>query len=259
VRVDEVIGVVERAGASGAWTAISSDTAIGVDESLRTAEGASARLIVGEHATIDLASASEVAVREITRSVHRFQLARGRVSARYAADGRRVLRVEGADGQVVETSEGTLGIVETGAALAVAAVSGSATLTASGETVRLTAGSHAAAAGDGAPQAPEPIPVAVLLRVADSDPPRPGDRSALVRGKASVGARVTVNGHAATVNARGEFEVRIPVREGTNRVVAWVEDALGRSIRRVLPPIVIDRSGPIDDVDIRWGLSRSAP
>lgn len=258
VRVDDVFGVVERSGVRGEWTPVSSRTELGVDESLRTAEGASARLLVGDHASIEVAARSEVAVREITRSVQRFKLARGRVSARYQSDGTRVLRVEGSDGQVVETRGGTLGIVETGEALAVAAMSGNATLTASGHTVHVVAGSQAMAGRRREPEPPEAIPVAVLLRVLDAEPPRPGDRSALVRGTAGVGTRVTVNGQVADMDARGDFRVRIPVHEGENRVVAWVEDALGRSVRRVLPPIVIERSGQVDDVHIQWGASASA-
>jgi len=64
---------------------------------------------------------------------------------------------------------------------------------------------------------------------------------------------VTVNGVSADINADGKFRARIPVRVGRNRVVAVVEDALGRTEQKVLPPIFIEPRGQVDDLTIQWG------
>ena len=254
VWVTGVHGTVERAGAgTSRWAPVSDGAELGVDDSLRTAQGASADLQVGDRSRIGIAERSEMTVREISRSLHRFKLERGRVSAHYGSDGARVLRIEGEDGSVVETRQGDVGVMDTGTALAVAAQSGSATLTAAGQTVEIDAGRQAVVQRDSLPGAAEPIPVQVLLRLADAERPLPGDRTALVKGATSPGARVWVNGTPAAVDGTGRFSAHIPVHQGTNRVVARVEDVLGRSARRVLPPIVIERSGQVDDLSIRWG------
>jgi len=143
--------------------------------------------------------------------------------------------------------------VDTGAALAVAAESGSATVSAAGRSVEVGAGRQAVVRRGSSPGAADPIPVQVLLRLLDGDRPLPGDRTARVKGATSPGARVWVNDVPATVRGDGQFAAHIPVHDGHNRVVAMVEDALGRTVRRVLPPIVIEPRGDIDDLSIRWG------
>lgn len=254
VTVASVRGSVERsAGSPEGWEPLVTGAQLAADESLRTGAGAAVELQVGDRARIEVAERSQLAVREVTRSVHRFRLARGRLSAEYGSDGTRLLRVEGADGEVVEASHGRVGVLQTGGSLTVAAQSGSATLHAAGRTVEIGAGLQVVAAHASAPSAAEPIPVDVLLRIANPDRPLPGDRTARVRGTATPGTRVQVNGLPAEVDAAGSFAVVIPVRIGKNRVVAIVEDALGRTTRRTLPPIVIEPKADIRDVSIRWG------
>ena len=254
VEVASVRGPVERsATVGGGWELVATGAHLSAEDSLRTGEGGTVELRVGEHARIEVAERSQMTVREVTRSVHRFRLASGRLSVAYGADGTRVLRVEGADGEIVETRHGELGVLLTGGSLAVAAQSGTATLQAAGRTVRVDAGRQAVATHSSAPGPAEPIPVRVLLRVADPERSLPGDRTALVRGAATPGTRVQVNGLPAEVDPAGNFRVLIPVRVGKNRVVAMVEDALGRSVRRTLPPILIEPKADIDDVSIRWG------
>jgi hypothetical protein len=254
VQVTAVRGTVEYADvAGGNWKPLLPGIEVAVDDSLRTADGASAELRVGERSTIEVAERSELTVREITRSVHRFKLTRGRLSADYAADGTRVLRVEGTDGAIVETRQGRVGVMRNESAVAVAAKSGSATLRSAGKTVKVGPGRQAVAPTDQPPKSARPIPIHVLLRVAHHKRPLPGDRTALVRGTTAPGTRVRVNGIAADIGTDGAFEARIPVRVGRNRVVAVVEDALGRSERKVLPSIVIEPRGHVDDLTIQWG------
>jgi glucodextranase-like protein len=244
VRVAAVRGTVEQAR-GGSWRPLVAGAELRVDDSLRTAEGAVAELTVGERSRIEVAERSEMTVREITQSVHRFRIDRGRLSARYQPDGARVLRVEDDAGAIVETHGGSVGIVEMGAALAVAAESGTATLRAAGHSVDVGPGRLAVAPRDTPPATAEPIPVGVLLRLAEGAP-LPGNRTARLRGTTSPGTRLRVNGVAADVDEAGRFRARIPLHQGENRIVAVVEDALGRKVRRTLPPIVIghERRGP---------------
>jgi hypothetical protein len=51
----------------------------------------------------------------------------------------------------------------------------------------------------------------------------------VVRGATEAGATVLVNGVAATVNATGSFEARVPLAAGANMVVAVASDAAGNS------------------------------
>jgi hypothetical protein len=250
VAVVTVVGSVERSGPDGRWTAVAAGDRLELDASLRTGAAAHADLAVGAGSRVVVAERSQLAVREVTATVHRLRLSRGRVAVDHAADGARVLRIEDASGRrVVESRAGRFSVLASGATLTVATEAGSATLAAAGAVVDVPAGQHAVAAA-GPPSAAARIPVALLLKVADAARRAGDDLCASVDGRASPGAEVTVDGRPAPVDAEGRFSVVVRRRRGLTAVRAETRDASGRTATREVP--CREEEENVDGLSVRW-------
>jgi hypothetical protein len=252
VAVVAVSGSVERSGRDGRWTRVAAGDRLATDDALRTGDAARADLRVGERSRITVAERSQVAVREVTAAVHRLRLSRGRVAVEYERDGARTLRIEDATGQrVAESQEGRFSVLASGATLAVATETGSVTLRAAGKAVDVGAGQQSVAAA-GAPSPAAPIPVDLLLRVADEarSASDPDDLCAHVRGRAAAGAEVTVDDHPVALERDGRFAVRVPRRAGLTAVRVTTRDPGGRSEARDVP--CRDPDERLDGLSVRW-------
>lgn len=243
-------GMVERSGPAGSWEPVLAGERLQADGALRTARGARADLAVGPRARITVAERSQVAVAEVSAAVHRWKLVRGRIGVDYQADGARVLRIEGAGGAATaETTGARFSALATSLGLAVATESGSVNLAAAGKAVVVAAGEASAARAGEAPLPPEPIPRALLLKVARSgSEPRAG-ACARLRGTAEPGTEVTVDGEAVPLGRAGDFDTLVPGRPGKREVVVAVRDAAGRVVERRLR---CDAPPDISDLKVRW-------
>ena len=246
--VEAVTGPVQRSTSAGDWAALVAGERLRPDESLRTGEGARTDLRIGDRARLTVAESSQLTIREITASVHRFQLTHGRVKADYPADAKRVVRIESASG-VVESRGARFSVLSTGTAVAIATDTGAVTLRAAEGAVEVRDGQQAVAVQGRAPSTSEPIPASVLLKVANAAAATDG-LCATVEGVAPPGTEVTVDGRVAPLEPDGRF--RVPVQHATDgrEVLVALRDAAGREETRKVR--CVDPPARIRDFAIHW-------
>jgi hypothetical protein len=255
VRVVGVEGRAERRSEGrDEWADLASGDLLAVDDSVRTERDAGITLGVGAGSTVSLGGGTQVQVREVSDSVQRLGLVRGRVSVRYQEDGSRVLRVENEDGSAVaEAREGAFTVLGEGGTVAVAAEEGSVDLEAAGRRVTVEAGQQSAAIRGAAPTRPEAIPLDLLLKVTDPGCRVQREAFIVIRGRTSPGALVRVNDLPGEADAEGRFAVQVPLTVGRNTIVVVTEDAAGRVKRRTFPCVTVDPRAAIEKIDIQWG------
>jgi hypothetical protein len=257
VEVLEVQGAASKLAEEGSWVRIEPGEVLAVDEAVKTEPESQVTLKVGDQSTVELAENAEVRVREVSDSVQRLGLVKGRVSADYQEDGSRVLRIENEDGSAVaEVRKGAFSIANTGATVAVATETGSVDLSAGGERVTVAAGEQSVVARGDAPSRPKAIPVDVLLKVVDPGCRVQRERTIVIVGRTSPGSSVRINEVEAKVDVDGSFRARIPLIIGKNRIVVVTEDVLGRNKRRLFPCVTVDPGAPIKKIDIKWGKTK---
>jgi hypothetical protein len=256
VRGVEVVasrGVVERQTSDQKWTPIARGDRLGPEESIKTGQDGSARLKVGEKSEVELTARSELRVREISETVDRFRLVRGRIGVDYNEAGGRRLKIESEDGRAVaESPSGKFTVLNSSGIVSVATSSGEVKLSAGDREVKVAPGTLSKVLPGGAPSAVEPIPVAVMLRVASPQKQLVRERATTVTGRTDVGARVQVNDVQAAVDAKGFFSAQIPLKPGKNRIVVTSEDAGGNVKTSELPPVTMDAEAPVEDLNIHW-------
>ncbi len=254
VIVAGVTGRVERRTADEGWRPVATGDRLGLNESLRTGHDSSAKLQVDERSRFELAEDGELSVRDLTETVHQFQLRGGRIQVDYQPSGQRVMRIESPDAKAVaEASSGKFGVLAAGKVVSVATVEGSVELTARDQTVEVGAGQTSSASDTWGPLDPRPIPKAVLLKVVDPGKRIVSAKRITLRGRTDPGARVEVNGRLVQVDARGRFRTRVPLEEGPNRIVVVSLDASGRKEVHDLGEVICDPSAPVEDMQIDWG------
>ncbi len=246
--VEAVRGPVQRTTSQGDWAALVAGEHLRADDSLRTGKGASTDLRIGDRARLTVTESSQLTIREISNKVHRFQLSRGRVKADYAPDPQRLLRIESSGG-VVESRGARFSVLSTGTAVAIATDAGAVTLRADERSVEVREGQQAIAVQGRPPSASQPIPAAVLLKVANAAEATDG-LCATVEGVAPAGAEVTVDGAPAAVASDGRFRMQVPRAGDRREVLVALRDAAGheetRTVRCVDPP------ARIRDFSIHW-------
>ena len=223
-----VEGGVEKVSKTGENSVVRAGDTLAADDSLRTDTRGRAELAIGDSSKLTVTESTELKVRELTRAVHQVQLKRGRLVAKYGADGERVLRIEDEQGTAVaEAKSATFSILSNGQALAVATETGTVNLGAAGKNVDVGAGQQAVAQRGEAPSAATAIPASVLLKIA-----RAGlvDSSlcTVVEGTVDQGSLLEVDGLAVPVDARGRFTAQVPRRAGQRVARVSVKDASGR-------------------------------
>lgn len=254
VRVGAVEGKVERQGGDGVWRPAQTGEILAAADVIRTDVDSAAEIEVGKLATVRVDSESQISVPSLTATVTRLQLGQGRVSAVVPGGGGRTfgVAVQGSDA-VAETAAGEFAVLTGGAGEAVVQVTaGTARFTASQQTVSIGAGEQSSAAPGAPPVAVQKIPSSLFLKVH-----RPGDRvlrdrQLAVRGSASPGAVVSINGVRLLVREDGAFVQEVSLREGSNTVVVEGRDVAGRRTREQLP-VVVDSRGPQVRGAVKWG------
>ena len=246
-----VRGEVERGKTGGGWSAVQPGQKVQADDRLRTGAHGATDLSIDGRSRVSLAESSEMSIRELTETVHRFRLTRGRMAADYDSEGERVLRVENEAGDAIaETKSARFSVLSTGSGIAVATAAGGVDLSARKRTVRIAAGQQSFVAQGGAPLSPMPVATAVLLKVGNS---LAGDSDALcaeIDGTTSPGSEVTVDGVPIAVGIDGRFHHQVPRSRGKHAVRVDIRDPSGREKTRTLP--CSPTPAQIDDMAIRW-------
>ena len=231
------------------WERVTSGQQLLADDSIRAAAGAGATLAIGAATRIVVSDATELTVREITATVQRLQLTRGRLSVDHQADGARVLVVESEGGDAVaRAGTARFSVLASGAALAVATQAGVVRLRSAGEAVDVGAGQQSVSFQGHGPAIPTQVPVALLLRIARTA--RDAGGSCLVEGVVEPGAEVRVEGKLVEPGPRGRFTVRVPRTEARDRARVVTRDASGRVVDRRVP---CEREHNVSDFAVRWG------
>jgi len=246
--VEAVSGPVQRSTSAGDWAALVAGERLRADESLRTGQGARTDLRIGDRARLTIAESSQLTIRELSASVHRFQLTRGRVKADYAPDAKRVVRIESAGG-VVESRGARFSVLSTGTAVAIATDAGAVTLRGAQGAVEVHDGQQAVAMEGRPPSSSEPIPASVLLKVANAAASTDG-LCATVEGVAPPGSEVTVDGQAAPLGPDGRFRVPVQRAADGREVLVALRDAAGREETRKVR--CVDPPARIRDFAIHW-------
>jgi hypothetical protein len=262
VRVAAVNGPVERRLPGRPWRPAAAGASLSRTEAVRTGPEATAELTVGGGSRLEIAGATEVAVREIAEASHRFRLHRGRLSVDHQPAGQRVIQIESRDGQaMVQARSARFYVMGTGGALAVATDRGTATLQAQGKAVDVHDGHQSVAVAGSPPADPVAIPKEVLLRIAGlGRRVRVAQSSTLVEGQTQPGNRVLVGGRPVDPDGNGRFGVRVPLTKGAATTVRVVAEApsggtKAGEVTYVMAKNAADakRKGSIRNIDIRWG------
>ena len=250
-RIVSVRGEVERGSAGGGWSAVQPGQTVHADDLLRTGAHGATDLTIGERSRVSLGESTELSIRELTDSVHRFRLTRGRMVADYDRDGKRLLRVEDGQGEAVaETRAARFSVLSTGTGIAVATTAGAVDLSARRRTVHVSEGQQSFVAQGAPPARPSPVPTAVLLKVANALAGESASVCAEIDGSASPGSEVTVDDVPVPLGADGRFNRQVPRTAGKRGVRILIRDAAGHQKARTVP--CSPTPAEIDDMAIRW-------
>lgn len=252
--ITAVRGTVQTRPASGTWADAAVGQRLASDDSVRAGRASEATLRLGDGVEVRLSPRSEFTVRELSAEVSKIRLDQGHVTASVDEGGKRVLRVQarGSDAEA-ESAGGQFGVVTDGTGqLAVATSTGKVKLSAAGQSVEMGAGETSAVTG-GAPSAPRPIPTSLFLKVGALGPQKTRELTTTVSGQAEPGSVVRVADQLARVDDKGRFQVKVPLKDGQNKLAVDVTDASGRNKIETLPPITVDRAKPEIDAQTTWG------
>lgn len=244
-------GEVEKESDEGSWKKVAVGDRLGADDSLRTGGTGRAELKIGDKSQLTVTENTQLKVRELTRAVHQVQLAKGRLVARYDADGERVLRIEDEKGSAVaETKAAKFSILSNGTALAVATETGKVNLGAAGKTVDVAAGQQAIVRAGEAPSAPAPIPAEVWLKVAAM---ARIDKAlcAVVEGSVDPGSEVAIDGAPVAVDPKGAFSADVPRKPNQVAARVAVRDISGRP-RETMVACRKEPAAPPVKLKINW-------
>lgn len=249
--VVSVEGEVEHGREGGGWSALAPGETVQTDDVVRTGAHGKTDLRIDERSHLTLDSSSEVSVRELTSLVHRFRLTRGRMAADYDPHEQRLLRVEDASGgSSAETRGARFSVLSTGTTIAVASSAGQVILRSNGSSVTVGEGETSVAVHGRGPSQPGRIPAAVLLKVANAASTASASLCAEVRGEATPGSEVRIDGAPAALDAEGRFHQRVPRGPGKREALVEIVDPAGRRRSRRVPCVPL--AAPIKDMAIQW-------
>ena len=262
--VKSVRGTVERSGiAEENWTQVVPGNELFADEKLRTDLNASVKLQADDLSKIELEGRSEISIQEINDTVHRIKLELGRLNVDYKKSKKRRLKIvsEPKTGEA-ETNDGRFVIQRNEGTLSVATEQGEVKLSAGEKTVNVSAGSLSYVLEGAEPSPPQPIPLKVMLRVANPRKIKQAERTTTIKGRTDVTAHVTVNDTPAPVDDEGRFQVTIPLDNGKNPIEVVATTTYG-SAEKTLPGVVVTNSvytngdpSSVDSAEVRWGKKK---
>jgi hypothetical protein len=258
---NELIKVVEVKGTvthfreeRDKWEEINVGESLENKDRIRTSRNAKLTLGVGEKSRIELMQSAELTVVGTDEKEHHLKLVRGKLSVDYR-ERKRKIRIESSDGTAaVEATQSSFSMLDTGTTVAVATKTGKVDLFTADKQVEVTAGEQSVVV-NGLASRPEPIPADVVFRLVDPGCQVQREDFIVLKGRTSKGASVFANGNPATIDSEGNFSVRVPLRNGKNKVLVVTEDAFGHHKKRMLSCITVNPRAAIKGIDIEWGPS----
>jgi len=246
--VVEMKGRVEKR-AGTVWLEVRAGDRLTTQDTIRTAEGASATIDVGAPVLVD--DRTEITIGEISKTVSPLVLSEGRVSAHAGARGGPTIRISTRDTDVVaETAAGQFDVLSSGKGhVTVAAAEGEVKVSAGGKTVGVRAGEYSTVMAGAVPSAPAKVPTSLFLKVSAAGNAR--DKAAL-QGETTPGAIVSINGVRSAPDGKGRFTGEVPLVKGANVIVVLVEDAMGRKERKVIKRDVGAPKSPKLNTQVEW-------
>lgn len=245
-RIVQAEGVVQLKMRGGEWRPVPVGTVVDPASVVRTTEGASAELDVGDGVKLQVLPDTDVRVESVDGVNATLLVESGIVVADVDGkkNGRVQLRAAGSDA-VAETRDGRLHFVTDGQGEVQAAMTrGEGTLTAAGKTVTLTPGSQSIVHPGAAPTAPAPLPRSFLLKVKWPSEAITAKRRQMVRGSTTPGARVRIGDVVVTADADGRFGAVVELVEGPQKIKVYAMDILGRRAMEKSPAINLDTRAP---------------
>jgi hypothetical protein len=252
--ITQARGSVQVRPANGAWGDAAVGTRLNADDGVKTGRNAEAVLRMGDGVEVRLSPRSEFTVRELSAQVSKIRLEEGHVTATVDEKGARSLKVaaKGTDAEA-ESAGGQFGVVTDGKGqLAVATATGKVKLTSAGQTVEVVAGEASTASAGEAPSAPRAIPNSLFLKVG-AGAAKTNQLATTVSGTTDPGAVVRVNDAMTAADENGKFTMKVPLKDGKNKLAVEVTDASGRTKSDVLPDVTVDREKPKIEAETKWG------
>lgn len=249
-------GQVRRRMTNGRWQILDKNAVLGLDDRIRTGRNSSAMIRLGNAVQVRLTARTEVTIRELTQRTSRVRIEEGHIIAAVNPSGKTVLRVEAKGSEAVaEAKGGSFSMISDGhGQIAVATSAGSVSLTSAGKAVEIQAGEIAQVKGAQAPSAPQAIPSSLFLKIQAPERRLQREKTTEIKGRATPGSMVRVGRKIAVTDAKGQFRLRVPLREGKNAIEVSVSDHDGKEKVRRLPSITVDTREPkIEDTQVKWG------
>ena len=261
--VKTVIGVVERSGiAENDWTPVQPGNELFADEKIRTDRNATVRLQADDASKIELAGESEISIQEINSTVHQIKLELGELNVDYRKSRNRRLKiVSDPETGDAETRGGRFIIQKRDGKLSVATEAGDVSLNANDKTVAVGPGKLSYVLPGEAPSPPKPIPLSIMLRVANPKRLKQTERTTTIKGQTDIVAKVRINDISAPVGQDGRFEVTIPLKNGRNPIEIVATTAYGQTEKKlptvlVVEPRLKEEPPPVESAEVKWGRKK---
>ena len=219
---------------------------------IRTGGNGSAVIRAPDGTEIALADGVDISVEEISSTVARFALGRGKVRA--ASPATRQLTVDSSGAHTEAKGARFTIYTSKGGLVAVASESGNVKVRARDREVQVGAGQQSIVPPHQAPGDPIPIPDEVFLKVDWPDETLKKDPETLVRGHAKPGERVRVNGVETDVAVDGTFIAKVRLKEGKNNPLVVEAEAMDGKKRLLRGPAVEIRNNlNVEVKQVDWG------
>jgi len=255
-RIAGIQGAVERSIDGKTWVAAKVGDELGLAEHVRTGPDGSVTLDIAGRATVELAASSHFSVREISETLARVMLDRGRASASVDTSTKSTLRMEFAGTKTAAESKG-------GKFAAIASGKGQVTVATNRGKVKLR-GDHAdvdipenmqsTIFGDAPPTEPV-VPPSLYLKIQRPRRKLQRSRKTIVRGTVTPGAVISVNGVRYATDSTGSFKATVALREGKNVLVVEAETVTGGKRESKIPIVVKSRVKKLEGTTT-WGAPK---
>lgn len=241
LRLEAASGTVEVAGPDGTFRPAGAGQLLSAKDRIRTGDEGFATLKAADGSTVKLLAATEARIGELRRELKRLSLGVGMVEADVVDDPARVFELSlDEDGGKARTRGARFTASSNGQGTsAVAAHRGELILSARGKEVVIRSGEVARILPGAPPEAPQPIPATLFLKV--TWPPATSTRSRVpVSGETAPGARVRIAGKWIRVDSKGAYKTEVSLPDGAHELDLHAEDVGGHITDEKSPRIVID-------------------
>jgi len=232
-----------RTGAAEEWAPLKPGDEVRALESLQTLGAGQVTLRGQDQSELTLKAAALATVNALGPEGTELSLGRGLLDAALP-EGARLLRVRTAEDTYAEARRGKLRMMRgQGSTLTVAVYEGDATLFSAGAERGIGAGEFASASSGAAPSAVAPLPES-MLEAAGSGARLVRRDQETIKGKATPGTIVLVGGAAVRVDAKGNFQRAVPLKEGLNNIKVKMYGLDGKELSWSAKPIKRDTRAP---------------